>query len=105
VIQASGGGIPIGSVSGSGAGPVSGAIPLSSLPASCRALMHLGGGNPQPSFHAVLSCLTAHGYRDFITYQPANRFWAFQGIEAGIFVFLAAVLIAVTAIVVLRRDA
>ena len=34
-----------------------------------------------------------------------DRYWAFQGIETGIFVVLAAALIAVTAIVVLRRDA
>jgi len=52
-----------------------------------------------------MSCLTAHGYRNFITYQPADRFWAFQGIETGIFVILAAALIAVAAILVLRRDA
>ncbi len=46
-----------------------------------------------------------HGYRAFITYQPASRYWAFQGIETALFVVLAAALIAVTAIVVLRRDA
>ena len=46
-----------------------------------------------------------HGYHGFISYQPASRYWAFQGIETGIFVLLAAALIAVTAIVVLRRDA
>jgi hypothetical protein len=49
--------------------------------------------------------LAAHGYRGFITYQPASRYWAFQGIETGIFVLLAAALIAVTAIAVTRRDA
>jgi hypothetical protein len=63
------------------------------------------GGDPEAAYHAVLSCVTAHGYRNYITYQPANRFWAFQGIETGIFVALAAALIAVTMIVVLRRDA
>jgi hypothetical protein len=39
------------------------------------------------------------------TYQPAGRFWAFQGIEAGIFLVLAAALIAVTFRLVLARDA
>ena len=43
--------------------------------------------------------------RGLITYQPASRYWAFQGIETGIFVILAAALVAITAIVVLRRDA
>jgi hypothetical protein len=52
-----------------------------------------------------LSCLAAHGYREYVTYQPANRFWAFQGIETGIFVVLAAVLLGVTFWVLKRRDA
>jgi hypothetical protein len=43
-------------------------------------------------------------FRGFITYQPASRYWAFQGIEFGIFAALAALLIAVTAGVLLRRD-
>jgi hypothetical protein len=50
-------------------------------------------------------CLPTPGSRGFITYQPASRYRAFQGIETGIFVAIAAALIAVTAIVVLRRDA
>ena len=44
-------------------------------------------------------------FRGFLTYQPADRFWTFQGIEAGIFLALAFALIAVTAVVLLRRDA
>ena len=47
----------------------------------------------------------AHGYRGYVTYQPASRFWAFQGIETGIFVMLAAILLAVTFWVLKRRDA
>jgi hypothetical protein len=49
--------------------------------------------------------MNAHGYRGLITYQPARRYWAFHGIETGIFVFLATVFLAVTAAVVIRRDA
>ena len=73
-------------------------VPISNMPSACRALV----------FHGPLrtsSCLTAHGYRGFISYQPASRYWAFQGIETGIFVILAAALIAVTVIAVIRRDA
>jgi hypothetical protein len=73
-------------------------VPLASLPRTCQQLI----------FSDPLqfgSCVAAHGYRLFMTYQPANRYWAFQGIETGIYVAMAAVLIAVTAIVVLRRDA
>jgi len=73
-------------------------VPISEIPSVCRAF----------AFQAPLkmaSCLTTRGYRGFITYQPASRYWPFQGIETGIFVILAAALIAVAAIVVLRRDA
>jgi hypothetical protein len=41
----------------------------------------------------------------YLTYQPASRFWAFQGIETGIFVVLAAALLAITFWVLKRRDA
>ena len=68
------------------------------MPSACRAFAFQ---DPVKT----MSCLTAHGYRGFITYQPASRYWAFQGIETGIFVLLAAALIAVTAIAVIRRDA
>jgi hypothetical protein len=51
------------------------------------------------------SCLASHGFHQVLTYQPASRFWAFQGIETGIFVALAAILVAVTFRLVLRRDA
>jgi|HubBroStandDraft_5_1064220.scaffolds.fasta_scaffold02112_8 hypothetical protein len=74
-------------------------VPLSEMPPACQAVAFQGPVK-------VTSCLAAHGYRGiFTSYQPAGRYWAFQGIETGIFVFLAAALIAVTAIVVLRRDA
>jgi hypothetical protein len=68
------------------------------VPAACEKFM--SGPNPNP-----LPCLTAHGYRGYVTYQPASRFWAFQGIETGIFVILAAILLAVTFWVLKRRDA
>jgi hypothetical protein len=61
------------------------------------------GNNPDPQ--AVLPCLAAHGYRGYLAYQPASRFWAFQGIETGIFLILAAALIGVAFWVIRRRDA
>jgi len=72
-------------------------IPVGSLPAACAAAAD--GVRPTASCRQALGAF--HG---FITYQPANRYWAFQGIEFGIFAALAALLIAVTAVVVLRRD-
>ena len=53
----------------------------------------------------IQSCLAAHGYRGYLSYQPANRFWAFQGIETGFYVILAVALLAVTFWVLKRRDA
>jgi hypothetical protein len=70
------------------------------LPAACIRAMQ---NNPNPQ--AVLPCLAAHGYQGSMSYQPASRFWAFQGIETGIFVVLAAVLIGITFWVLKRRDA
>jgi hypothetical protein len=64
------------------------------IPAVCQKFIQ----NPMP-------CMAAHGYQGYLSYQPANRFWAFQGIETGIFVVLAAILLGVTFWVLKRRDA
>jgi len=76
------------------------------LPASCQKLLNAA---PETKSGAgtsgVFSCMQAHGWRGFATYQPASRYWPFQGIETGIYVLLAAALIAVTFVVVRRRDA
>jgi hypothetical protein len=76
------------------------------LPASCQKLLPgTPGAKSGASLNAVFSCMQAHGWRGFITYQPASRYWPFQGIETGIYLLLAAALIAVTFAVVRRRDA
>ena len=74
-------------------------IPINYLPASCAPL-NGGATTIAPSCRAALD-----SFRGFVTYQPAGRYWAFQAIETGIFVALAAILITVTAVVLLRRDA
>ena len=76
-------------------------VPITALPGSCAPLANSAGpANPSASCAQALS-----HFRGFLTYQPADRFWTFQGIEAGIFLALAFALIAVTAVVLLRRDA
>jgi hypothetical protein len=50
-------------------------------------------------------CMSKLGYRIVSTVHPADRYWPFQWTEAAIFVGLAAVLVAVGAWFVLRRDA
>ena len=69
----------------------------SALPAVCR--QYLGTTRAQ-----IFSCLANQGWQDKIVYQPANRFWTFQGIESAIFVALAAALVA-TSFSIIRRDA
>ena len=79
-------------------GNVVAGIPVNYLPASCNAPGR-GAFTPPPSCTQAL----AH-FRGFLTYQPADRYWTFQGIETGIFLALAAGLIALTAVLLLRRD-
>jgi hypothetical protein len=80
-------------------GPAINNIPLGYLPASCASASR-GVAGLAPSCRDALA-----GFRAFVTYQPADRYWAFQGIETAIFVLLAAILLTVTAVVLLRRDA
>ena len=69
------------------------------LPASCAPL---NGGATKVAPSCAQALARFHG---FVTYQPASRYWTFQGIETGIFILLAAILITVTAVALLRRDA
>lgn len=43
---------------------------------------------------AFTACLHAHGWLSALTWQPASRYWLFQGIESGIYTALAALLVA-----------
>jgi hypothetical protein len=86
--------VGVGAYTGNGPGITIGQenIPI---PAGCQGLIGRGPGK-------ILSCIASHGYRQFVTYQPASRFWTFQFIETGIFVALAAVLIGLAAFLLLR---
>jgi len=54
---------------------------------------------------AQFSCLNAAGLRQVAIYQPGSRYWAFQGIESGIYALLGIGLIALSFTLVSRRDA
>lgn len=83
-----------------------GGLPVTALPAQCQALAGGSEGPLSPAARrAAASCAQAHGIRAYVTYQPGSRYWAFQGIETGIFVLLAAALLAVAVVVLSRRDA
>ncbi|HKC27393.1 MAG TPA: hypothetical protein VKB75_05230 [Jatrophihabitans sp.] len=66
--------------------------------------MH-GGCASSATRDQMSACMQSLGYRFRTTYQPASRYWTFQWIETGIFVGLAAILVAVAVIVLRRRDA
>jgi hypothetical protein len=86
------------------AGPteiVGNGFPVADIPAACHAYW-TQGSVPQPK---LFTCLSSHGFSQYITYQPAARYWPFQFIEASIFVALAAAAIAVAFAVINRRDA
>lgn len=61
--------------------------------------------NAFPGKDAIQSCLQRIGAKTISVYQPGSRYWAFQWIEFGIFVLLAAVLIALSIWWVRRRIA
>jgi hypothetical protein len=69
------------------------------IPAVCRP------GPTAADMGAVLPCLAAHGYQQVIAYQPAGRFWMFQGIESAIFIVLAVTMLVLAYRRVLSRDA
>jgi len=73
-------------------------IPLELMPQVCRTSVFARK-------EGVLQCLASHGFHETITYHPASRFWAFQGIEAAIFVVFAVGLVAIAYRMVLHRDA
>jgi hypothetical protein len=77
-------------------------FPVTDVPYACLPYLSPHGGRSQSQ---LLSCLTSHGYTQYLSYQPATRYWPFQFIEADIFVALAAALIAVAFAVINRRDA
>jgi hypothetical protein len=86
------------SIMGPGHHPLGYEFSLNDVPAACRSTFIGGKGISG-------ACMAAHGFHQQVTFQPANRFWAFQGFEAAIFVVLAAALIGFAFWRVLSRDA
>jgi hypothetical protein len=50
------------------------------------------GGGPPPAFRECAAKIGAR-FHEVVTYQPANRYWAFQGIETAIFIAVALLLV------------
>ena len=61
-----------------------------------RICPQLSGNGSASAFSAFRNCEHAHGFRSISSYQPVDRFWQFQAIEATIFFLLALALLAPT---------
>jgi ABC-type transport system involved in multi-copper enzyme maturation permease subunit len=103
-------------------GPANAALPVSQWytgpngkPASQAAINHLlqayqptvtkVGPNSLQTSVSPQQYLAQHGYTQWMSYQPASRFWPFQWIESGWLVALSLILIAATIWLVRRRAA
>ena len=53
-------------------------------------------GQSGPGIAVGRDCVVSHGFVDSVVYQPADRFWEFQFIEAGIFGGLSALCLGFT---------
>ena len=76
--------------------------PANLLTSSARPCRQARAG---PRCRTLTQCLARHGYTQWTSYQPASRFWPFQGIEASWLLALSALLIAATIGLVQRRAA
>ncbi|MBO0746037.1 MAG: hypothetical protein J2P43_13530, partial [Candidatus Dormibacteraeota bacterium] len=63
-----------------------GGQPVSAIPAACTQVANTPG---KADHTALLDCLGSHGIRVAVTYQPAGRYWEFQGTETAICIALA----------------
>lgn len=76
------------------------ALPLMNITRPVRLTHTLSGGPTSPrelaQEKAYEQCTVRHDFQDKYLYQPADRFWLFQGIECGIYVLISAILLALT---------
>jgi hypothetical protein len=90
-------------------------VPVSALSGACQKLiptLHNGASLVQGGVitrglddSRLAACVQSAGFRQFFTYQPASRYWAFQSIETVIFLALAGALVAIAFAAVTRHDA
>jgi hypothetical protein len=66
--------------------------PAGPVVGGARVNVRPGGGPPQQAFQDCIEKVAAK-FHEVVTYQPASRFWAFQGIETAIFIALGLLLV------------
>jgi hypothetical protein len=82
-------------------GPAFNGTPVSDFPTACQQMLNAPQG-PGGSFNA---CLARAGFQQSFSYQPGYRFWPIQGIETGLYLLVAAGLLAIAWLALRRRDA
>jgi len=85
-----------------GGQPVSQSVASQVLQGAPGQMAGKGGGGVPQSLSSV-QYLSQHGFTQWISYQPASRFWPFQWIEGGWLLALSLILIALTVWLVRRR--
>ena len=85
-----------------GGQPVSQSVASQVLQGAPGQMAGKGGGGVPQSLSSV-QYLSQHGFTQWISYQPASRFWPFQWIESGWLVALSVLLIGATIRLVRRR--
>jgi hypothetical protein len=78
-----------------------GGLDLNRLSTVCPELLPRNGAFPDKG--PMIACLQKIGARTIAVYQPGGRYWAFQAIEAGIFIAMAIGLVALSFWWVKRR--
>ena len=71
---------------------------------TAAAALHPNPAAQSDYLQALDQWLQAHGYTQVLTYQPASRFWLFQGIEAAICLGIALTATAVACHLLLHRS-
>ncbi len=56
-----------------------------------------------PQTQTLAQCIQTNGYRNYLSYQPANRFWTFQWIETSIYLAFTLVAVGTTFLLMKRR--
>jgi hypothetical protein len=75
---------------------LNGTLVRSAIPETCRAIQ---------SGRQLGTCLDSHGFHYLVAYQPANHFWALQGVETALFLAIGIVFVVFSFWWVSRRDA
>jgi hypothetical protein len=88
-------------LAGNSNGFVFNGVPVSDFPAACQKIFN----SPTAGLNSGSACLAKAGFHESITYQPGYHYWPIQGVETGLYLLAAAVLLLIAWYAIRRRDA